>query len=326
MSAMAAYANEIILVTIDGQPVTFANQGPVNVGGRILVPVRGVFEALGFEAEWKGDTQQAVLTKAGDVIIITIDSNVYTTNGISHNLDVPAQLINGNTMLPLRAVLESVGYTLVWDSPANTVVITSGTAAVEEPAAPLQSEEPAQEHGANNDSASANEVEMMPLDDLPFYATSDDAAFLYLPDTAAQAGTFTWTEEWEASNFDEFPEELRNQAGDIWNGVPTYEYVNDEYVLNAIRWTRDGVNVTTMQVVVHTLFHLDIGGHLFPVPTLNLYQGDLIIGSPGESFTMNADGLIFSLTLSQSEYLVGFYAELGNQSVFTPMLHLKPRR
>ena len=33
-----------------------------------------------------------------------------------HTLDIPAQLVNGRTMLPLRAVLESFGYRLYWIS------------------------------------------------------------------------------------------------------------------------------------------------------------------------------------------------------------------
>ena len=59
------------------------------------------------------------------VSVITIDSASFTANGASHTLDVPAQIIGGSTMLPIRAVLESVGYNLSWDESTRTVTIST---------------------------------------------------------------------------------------------------------------------------------------------------------------------------------------------------------
>lgn len=118
-------ANDRINVTIDGQAVVFPDQQPVIIDGRTLVPAAGVFQTLGFDVVWNRDTRQAILTRANDVIVITIDSAAFTVNGANHTLDVPAQIIGGRTMLPLRAVLESVGYNLNWNRATQTVVITS---------------------------------------------------------------------------------------------------------------------------------------------------------------------------------------------------------
>jgi len=115
----------IINVTVDGQRVVFEGQGPVIVDGRTLVPVRGVFEHLGFTVGWNGDTRTATMTRGNDTIAMTIGSATFTTNGISHTLDVPAQIINGSTMVPIRLPLESVGYGLDWNGDTRTVVITS---------------------------------------------------------------------------------------------------------------------------------------------------------------------------------------------------------
>jgi len=116
-----------ISVTIDGERVQFEGQQPVNVDGRVLVPVRGVFEALGFTAKWNSDLRHAVLERESHTIIIALGSTTFTTNGASHVLDVPAQIIGNSTMIPLRAPLESVGYSLTWNGATNTVVIsTSG--------------------------------------------------------------------------------------------------------------------------------------------------------------------------------------------------------
>lgn len=117
-------ANEIN-VTIDGTSVDFAGQPPVMIQGRTLVPIRGVFESLGFDVDWHQAAQTAILTRADYTILITIGSATFTTNGASHDLDVPAQIIGGRTMLPIRAVLESANYAVDWNSVTHTVVIDS---------------------------------------------------------------------------------------------------------------------------------------------------------------------------------------------------------
>jgi len=119
-----AYANDIG-VTIDGVAVVFPDARPQIVDGRTLVPVRAVFEAVGFDVDWDADTRTATLARGGDTVIITIGDAVFTTNGQSHTLDVPAQIIGGSTMLPIRAVLESVGYFVGWDAAASLVLVST---------------------------------------------------------------------------------------------------------------------------------------------------------------------------------------------------------
>ena len=116
-----------VVVTVDGVPVEFIGQGPVVVDGRILVPVRGVFEQMGFSINWDSEAQAAVLTRSGDEVRIAIGSTTFTTNGVAHALDVPAQLVGDSTMIPLRVVLESVGYSLDWRHEGGTdfVIVSS---------------------------------------------------------------------------------------------------------------------------------------------------------------------------------------------------------
>ena len=114
------------------------NQAPTIVDGRTLVPVRGVFEMLGFDVDWDAAAQQVTLSRATDVVIITIGSAVFIANGTSHTLDVPAQIIGGRTMLPIRAVLESVGYYVGWDGATATVMISDIIFAGNQVQAPLR--------------------------------------------------------------------------------------------------------------------------------------------------------------------------------------------
>ncbi|MCL2376171.1 MAG: leucine-rich repeat domain-containing protein [Defluviitaleaceae bacterium] len=135
---IALHANEIS-VTIDGAAVDFEGQPPIIVDGRTLVPVRGVFEALGFDVGWEQETQTATLTSDDYVVVISIGSDVFTTNGEEIPLDVPAQIIEDRTLLPIRAVLESVGYEVDWDGDTRTVLVTTPTT-MEEVAEEIEAE------------------------------------------------------------------------------------------------------------------------------------------------------------------------------------------
>ena len=121
----AAYAAQQIRVTIDGTYVAFpGNIYPENVQGRVLVPARGVFEALGFNVAWDGVNQRVILVRQDFEVILTIDSTIFEVDGVSFELEMPAQILyGGTTFLPLRHPLEAIGYTLLWDGPAQTVRI-----------------------------------------------------------------------------------------------------------------------------------------------------------------------------------------------------------
>jgi len=124
------YASNLINVSVDGQQISLQDARPQNINGRTLVPIRAVFESIGFVVEWNGDTGTATMTRGSDIVIISVGSATFTTNGITSTLDVPAQIIEGSTMLPIRAVLESVGYDVDWDPVTSTVLISSAQAAV----------------------------------------------------------------------------------------------------------------------------------------------------------------------------------------------------
>jgi len=114
-----------IAVNVNGQPVVFGDQAPVIVDGRTLVPVRGVFEVLGFDIVWNDDTRQATLSNANYTVVLTIDSATFTVNGVPHTLEVPAQIIGGSTMLPLSALLGSIGYDFAWSEETQQIAVTS---------------------------------------------------------------------------------------------------------------------------------------------------------------------------------------------------------
>lgn len=109
-------------VIVNGKLVVFADQGPAIVDERTLVPVRGVFEKMGFVIDWdKSGT--ATLEDADNIIQITANDDKMYVNGEAIALEVPARIMNERMMLPLRAISESVGAKVQWYQTTGTATI-----------------------------------------------------------------------------------------------------------------------------------------------------------------------------------------------------------
>ena len=123
-------------VIFNGQFIHFEDQGPVIIDGRTLVPVRPVFEAMGFSVGWDEETQTVSLSDNDGIFNVSIQigaphfsvgvfgPDMPVGHAMIAELEVPAQIIGGRTMLPIRAVLEAVGYQLEWLEDMVTIRIT----------------------------------------------------------------------------------------------------------------------------------------------------------------------------------------------------------
>lgn len=90
-----------------------------------MIPVKAFFEAIGAKVTWDGETRTVGAIKEGTEILMTIDSKDITVNGETKVLEVPAMIISGRTMIPVRFVSEVLGYTVEWDGETRTVIIES---------------------------------------------------------------------------------------------------------------------------------------------------------------------------------------------------------
>ncbi|MBI5832082.1 MAG: copper amine oxidase N-terminal domain-containing protein [Armatimonadetes bacterium] len=114
-----------ISVTLDGRPLGFDGAGPQMVRGRVLVPMRGIFEALGAGVTWDGANQIVSATRAETNVLLRIGSRTAQVNGRAVSLDVPAMLVRDTTMVPLRFVSESLNAQVGWDEASQTVAVTT---------------------------------------------------------------------------------------------------------------------------------------------------------------------------------------------------------
>ncbi len=113
----------VVKVTVGGEKVRF-DVLPSITEGRTLVPLRAIFEALGASVSWNQETQTVTADKDGLQIVLTIGAGQFTVGGETKSLDVPAQIVDGRTLVPARAVAEAFGCNVDWDGVNSTVIIT----------------------------------------------------------------------------------------------------------------------------------------------------------------------------------------------------------
>ena len=124
----AQTAAPYVRVFVDGAPVAF-DQPPVIVGGRVLVPLRGVFERLGATVTWDPISQTVLAQSGATSVSLRIGSPQAFVSGQPQTLDVPAMLVGGRTLVPLRFVSQALGAGVTWDAASSTVQIAGSGAA-----------------------------------------------------------------------------------------------------------------------------------------------------------------------------------------------------
>ena len=118
LSGVCAFADGVNVSVNDN---VIEAQGVI-VDSRTLVPVRGVFEELGYTVDWDAETKTATLS-GEKTVVIQSGSEVFTVDGEEVVPEVPQQIIEDRFMLPLRAIGEAVGAEVDWDAETKTVLI-----------------------------------------------------------------------------------------------------------------------------------------------------------------------------------------------------------
>ncbi len=118
--------SEDISVFINNEETVF-DQPPVIQNDRVLVPMRMIFEIMGYMVDWYENSQTAAAYKEERIIEVQIGNHdiKYTAEGRNHiyTCDVKPQVIDGRTLVPLRAVAECAGCPVEWDEENNSVII-----------------------------------------------------------------------------------------------------------------------------------------------------------------------------------------------------------
>jgi len=99
---------------------------PLIKAGRTILPIRAIVEALGGTIGWEENERKITIAGGGTVIEMWIGSTEMKVNEAKITNDVPPEIINARTYVPLRFVAENLKCAVGWESQTRTVTIVSG--------------------------------------------------------------------------------------------------------------------------------------------------------------------------------------------------------
>lgn len=123
-------------VFVDDREVYFADQKPIIDASvnRTMVPLRGVFEAMGAGVNWDGEKRSIRIDSKDNLtrLILEIDNkvmDVWTAVSLmkydiaNYELETAPVIMNNRTMIPLRAISENMAADVDWDGENHIVTI-----------------------------------------------------------------------------------------------------------------------------------------------------------------------------------------------------------
>ena len=111
-----------IKIFLNGRQLEFDVE-PMIINGRTMVPMRVIFEVLGAEVSWDGQTQTAIGETKKTTVKITIGKDYLLKNDNIVVLDSPAVIVSGRTLVPVRAIAESLDCKVEWYGETQVVEI-----------------------------------------------------------------------------------------------------------------------------------------------------------------------------------------------------------
>ena len=114
--------NNTIDVVLNGQALSF-DQPPMMVNNRVMVPIRAIFEALGYTVDWDQASQTGTASNGTQTITVQVGNAAVTHDGGTYWCDVAPKNVSGRILVPLRAISESAGCQVLWNQTTKKVII-----------------------------------------------------------------------------------------------------------------------------------------------------------------------------------------------------------
>jgi hypothetical protein len=115
-------AQESPRLVLNGQPFN-TQVAPITENGRVLVPLRDIFEGLGARVNYNEINRTITARRRGTVVHMELGSRRAEVNGQRVRLDVPATSVDGSTMVPLRFVSEALGANVNYNAERGVIRI-----------------------------------------------------------------------------------------------------------------------------------------------------------------------------------------------------------
>ncbi|MDD6214605.1 MAG: copper amine oxidase N-terminal domain-containing protein [Firmicutes bacterium] len=119
---LSYFKPDSILVMLNGKYLDLDTE-PLIINERIMLPMRTIFEALGAEVKWDGDTKSITAVSDRGTIKMQIGKISFTLNSEDIFLDTPPIIEKNRTLVPVRAISEALDATVKWNDKTKTAVI-----------------------------------------------------------------------------------------------------------------------------------------------------------------------------------------------------------
>jgi exopolysaccharide biosynthesis protein len=119
MNSVALKLNEK-KVSINQKPYLL-EQAPILIHEKTMIPIRFIAQASGGELKWYEEDRKISVRTESKFIELWIDQLVINVNGKKIDLEVAPQIVNQQTMVPLRQIAESLGWELKWNDKNHTI-------------------------------------------------------------------------------------------------------------------------------------------------------------------------------------------------------------
>ncbi len=150
------YSENLLLMQIDNQKAYTAidelqipDAAPYIENNITMVPLRFVAEAFNAQVDWNAESQKATIRSGDKIVEFTLGSKVYTANGSTFQTETEAKLVNGRTMIPLRATAEALGKMVMWYGDAKLIFIADSLGFTEADSTKLENAAKGFERGYN---------------------------------------------------------------------------------------------------------------------------------------------------------------------------------
>lgn len=123
-------------VYVNDRKITFKGQSPIldTSVDRVMVPLRGVMEAMGAEVIWQEETRSVIINSKDNITRLVLEignpeMKIYTAVSLmkydesTYTLDAAPVIMNNRTLFPLRAISENMAADVQWNNDTHTADI-----------------------------------------------------------------------------------------------------------------------------------------------------------------------------------------------------------
>ena len=113
---------DLINIKVNGKKIKMDTVPYIN-NGRTMVPVRFISEELKLNVDWNEKTRTVIIQDQNQKAELVIGSDNVKKDNANIKLESPAEIRNGRTFVPVRAIAEIFNSEVQWDQVTKTVII-----------------------------------------------------------------------------------------------------------------------------------------------------------------------------------------------------------